>query len=60
MEWTPLPVGVENFREMIEKGYYYVDKTLLIKDLIDLKGESVYTPTPFWKDSEYEYAPVFF
>ena len=60
MEWTPLPVGVENFREMIEKGYYYVDKTLLIKDLIDLKGESVYTSAPFWKDSEYEYAPVFF
>lgn len=39
MDWTPLPVGVENFREMIEKGYYYVDKTLLIKDLIDLKGK---------------------
>ena len=37
MEWTPLPIGVENFEEMITKGYYYVDKTLLIKDLIDLR-----------------------
>ena len=39
MEWTPLPIGVENFKEIIEKGYYYVDKTLLIKDLIDLRGK---------------------
>lgn len=39
MEWTPLPIGVENFEEIIEKGYYYVDKTLLIKDLIDLRGK---------------------
>ena len=39
MEWTPLPIGVENFEEMITKGYYYVDKTLLIKDLIDLRGK---------------------
>lgn len=39
MEWTPLPIGVENFEEIITKGYYYVDKTLLIKDLIDLRGK---------------------
>ncbi|HIX68062.1 MAG TPA: ATP-binding protein [Candidatus Anaerostipes excrementavium] len=39
MSWTPLPVGIENFKEMIEKGYYYVDKTLLIQDLMDLKGK---------------------
>lgn len=39
MEWTPLPVGIENFEEIIEKGYYYVDKTLLIKDLIDLRSK---------------------
>ena len=39
MEWTPLPIGVENFEEIITKGYYYVDKTLLIKDLIDLRAK---------------------
>ncbi len=39
MEWTPLPVGVENFEEIITKDYYYVDKTLLIRDLIDLRGK---------------------
>ena len=34
-----LPIGVENFRDMIESGYYYVDKTMLIKELLDLKGK---------------------
>lgn len=35
----PLPVGVDNFQKMMEEGYYYVDKTLFIKELLDLKGE---------------------
>ena len=39
MEWTPLPIRVENFEEIITKGYYYVDKTLLIKYLIDLHAK---------------------
>ena len=39
MEWMPLPIGVENFEEIINKNYYYIDKTLLIKDLIDLKSK---------------------
>ena len=34
-----LPVGVENFKDMVKSGYYYVDKTLLIKELLDLKGK---------------------
>lgn len=34
-----LPVGVENFKDMIENEYYYVDKTLFIKELLDLKGK---------------------
>ena len=31
-----LPIGVEFYKEMIDKGYYYVDKTLLIRDLLEL------------------------
>ncbi len=34
-----LPIGVENFEDIIKTGYYYVDKTLFIKELLDLKGE---------------------
>lgn len=35
----PLPVGVDDFGKIISKGYYYVDKTLFIKELLDKKGE---------------------
>lgn len=34
-----LPVGIENFKDIIESGYYYVDKTMLIKELLDMKGK---------------------
>lgn len=34
-----LPIGVDNFEKLITGGYYYVDKTILIKELLDLKGE---------------------
>ena len=33
-----MPVGVDDFRQVREK-YYYVDKTLFIKELLDKKGE---------------------
>lgn len=39
MEWIPLPVGVENFEDLRENGYYFVDKTLFIKELLDMKGK---------------------
>lgn len=41
MNGKPLPVGVDNFSEIIEEGYFYVDKTLLIKELLDMKGKSI-------------------
>lgn len=34
-----LPIGVDNFEKLITGNYYYVDKTILIKELSDLKGE---------------------
>lgn len=39
MPLKPLPVGVDDFEKLITNGYYYVDKSLLIKDLLDKKGE---------------------
>ena len=37
--FKPFPIGVDNFKEMIQAGYYYVDKTLLIKELLDMRGK---------------------
>ena len=34
----PIPIGVEFYKQMIDKGYYYVDKTLLIRDLLEQKN----------------------
>jgi hypothetical protein len=30
-----LPIGVTNFKEIVEENLYFVDKSLMIKDLID-------------------------
>lgn len=35
----PLPIGIDDFKKLINENYYYVDKTLLIKELLDNKGE---------------------
>ena len=34
-----LPIGVSSFEKFVEKNYYYVDKTLLVKDVYELEGE---------------------
>jgi len=31
MTYKPLPTGIDDFRELIEKDYYYIDKSLLIQ-----------------------------
>ena len=35
MESRKLPVGIENFEEIRTEGFYYVDKTGLIRDLLN-------------------------
>ena len=39
-----LPIGIENFKELIDKDYYYVDKTLFIRDVLKQKV-ALYTRT---------------
>ncbi|MCD8018965.1 MAG: AAA family ATPase [Clostridiales bacterium] len=34
MEKKPIPIGVEDFEKICTEGYYYVDKTNLIKELL--------------------------
>ncbi|KFX55316.1 ATPase AAA [Clostridium botulinum] len=38
MNLKALPIGVDNFEKLITRDYYYIDKTLLIKDLLDNKA----------------------
>ena len=35
-----LPVGIENFKEIRRDGFYYVDKTNLIKELLESRGKA--------------------
>ena len=35
-----LPIGIEDFKEIIEKDCYYVDKTLFIKEHVVGRGGS--------------------
>ena len=38
MEYKPLPIGYENFQKLRSEDYYYVDKTLFIKEFLDKKA----------------------
>ena len=38
-DFKPFPIGIDDFKEIIDKGYYYVDKTLMIQELLTLKGK---------------------
>lgn len=39
MNQKPLPIGTDDFKKLISNGYYYVDKTLFIKELLEKKGK---------------------
>ena len=32
-----LPIGISDYKEVVTKDYYFVDKTLLIQELLDIK-----------------------
>ena len=40
MDRKTLPIGYEDFGEIISNNFYYVDKTLFIKELLDKKGKA--------------------
>ena len=39
MNRAKLPIGIENFEEIRKEGFYYIDKTGLIKDLLNNWGK---------------------
>ena len=42
----PLPIGISDYRKVIEKGCYYVDKTLFIEELLSFEAEAILIPRP--------------
>ena len=56
-----IPIGVENFAEMSQEGFYYVDKTGLIKELLDEACEvSLFTrPRRFGKSLNLDMLKIF-
>jgi hypothetical protein len=51
MKMKQLPIGVSDFKDMVTGNYYYVDKTLFIKEVIDHGDKILLLPRPrrFWK-----------
>lgn len=41
-----LPIGISDFREIVEDGYYFVDKSLMIRELLDSGSKSVLITRP--------------
>ena len=35
----PLPIGIDDFEKVRNEGYYYVDKSLMIQDFIEMRDE---------------------
>ena len=46
MDRKKLPIGIDDFQELIEGNYYYVDKSLLIKELLDSRAKATLLPRP--------------
>ena len=41
-----LPIGLSDFKEVREEGYYYVDKSLFIQDIIQRSSKVILLPRP--------------
>ena len=41
-----LPVGIDNFKEIIENNYYFADKSMLINEVLDKKSKVTLLPRP--------------
>ena len=44
-----LPIGVEDFKELVDHQYYYIDKTMFIQDVLKEKVVLYTRPRRFGK-----------
>lgn len=57
-----IPIGYEDFKLLIDGGFYYVDKTMLIYDLLSLGGQNnlITRPRRFGKTLNFSMLKYFF
>lgn len=41
-----LPIGISDYKQLIDENYYYVDKTLFVKDVMEKGGAVALIPRP--------------
>ena len=41
-----LPIGISDYKKLVDEDYYYIDKTLFIKELMEQGGEVTLIPRP--------------
>lgn len=46
MNMKNLPIGISDFKKVIEKNYYYIDKTLLVKEVLQSSAHVLLFPRP--------------
>ena len=46
MKMKKLPIGISDFKDIVTGNYYYVDKTLFIKEIIDSGDKILLIPRP--------------
>ena len=62
MQKKPLPIGIEFYKKIIDKSFYYVDKTRFIADLLKNRGSvNLFTrPRRFGKSLNLDMLKSFF
>ena len=57
-----IPIGIDNFKEIIDDNYYYIDKTLMIKEILEsgAKATLITRPRRFGKSLNMSMLKYFF
>jgi hypothetical protein len=41
-----IPIGISDFKDIMENNYYFVDKSLLIKEIVEDDSKVILIPRP--------------
>ncbi len=56
-----LPIGIDDFKNIIDNDYFYADKSLFIEEISKKyrKNIIIYKTKKIWKNLKYVYAEIF-